>query len=184
MTKPWREGLPVRCIDTLTLREVEDADAASLAQHLGAEEVARSVSSPPPRTATAFERWISGARTQRASGKMACFAIVPSSGAHAVGIIQLFRLENESEWGLGFALGHQFWGTGIFQQAARAALAIAFDTLHATRVEATCLVDNARGNRALEKLGAVCTGTALQIPDPDGNIGDFRKWEFRAGAIN
>jgi hypothetical protein len=40
------------------------------------------------------------------------------------------------------------------------------------------LVENGRGNRAIEKLGAVYTGTALQVPDPDGNIGDVKKWEF------
>ena len=76
-------------------------------------------------------------------------------------------------------MGREFWGTGIFHEAARAALDIAFNRLLADRVEATCLVENDRANRALEKLGAVHTGIALQVPDPDGNVGDFKKWEFR-----
>jgi RimJ/RimL family protein N-acetyltransferase len=168
--------------DAITLREVEDADAASLTQHVSSEEVARFIS-PPPRTVTALKRWIEHVRTKRAAGSMACFAIVPPGGAHAVGFIQLWRLDDvddASVWGMGFVLGREFWGTGTFHEAARAALAIAFDTLRATRIEASCLVENGRGNRALEKLGAAYTGTALQIPDPDGNVGDFKKWEFAA----
>lgn len=181
MTKHWRENFPVHRSDTLTLREVEDTDAASLLQHMSSEEVTRFIS-PPPRALTAFERWIGAMRTQRAEGSRVCLAIVPPGGAHAVGFIQLFRLndaDDPSAWGMGFALGRQFWGTGLFHEAGRAALAIAFDTLRAARVEATCLVENGRGNRAIEKLGAVNTGIALQVPDPDGNVGDVKKWEFR-----
>jgi len=183
----WREALPVYRTDTLTLREVEGADAASLAHHLQSEEVSRSISSPPPPTVAALEAWIGRARAKRAEGARACFGIVPAGGAHAVGVIQLWRLErtgDSSVWEMGFAIGSEFWGTGIFHEAARAALAIAFDRLQATRIEANCLVENGRGNRALEKLGAVHTGIALQAPDPDGNLGDFKTWEFRKETFN
>jgi ribosomal-protein-alanine N-acetyltransferase len=179
--KSWREGLPVHHCDAFTLREVEDADAPSLAQHLSSEEVRQSVSSPPPRTVTAIERWINNARTKRAAGSMACFAIVPPGAPNAAGVIQLWRSSDTdaSLWEMGFVLGREFWGTGLFQKAAQTALAVAFDSLQATLVEANCLVENARGNRALEKLGGLHTGTDLRVPDPDGNIGDFKKWEFR-----
>ena len=49
MADEWREALPVYRSDALTLREVEDADAAPLAHHLSSEEVTRFIS-PPPRT--------------------------------------------------------------------------------------------------------------------------------------
>ena len=181
MSNQWRKALPVYRSDALTLREVEVADAASLAQHLSSKEVTRFIS-PPPGTLAALEQWIARARARRAEGARACFAIVPANRPTAVGFIQLWPLEradDSSVWGLGFVLGSEFWGTGIFHESARAALAIAFDRLQAARVEATCLVENGRGNRALEKLGAVHTGIALQVPDPDGNVGDFKKWEFR-----
>jgi ribosomal-protein-alanine N-acetyltransferase len=181
MSNQWREALPAYRSDALTLREVEHADAASLAQHLSSEEV-RHFISPPPRTLEALEQWIARARTRRAEGARACFAIVPANRSTAVGFIQLWRLkrgDDSSVWAMGFVLGREFWGTGLFHEAARAALTIAFDRLQAARVEATCLVENGRGNRALEKLGAVHTGIALQMSDPDGNVGDFKKWEFR-----
>jgi ribosomal-protein-alanine N-acetyltransferase len=158
-----------------------DTDAESLAHQVSSEEVRRFIS-PPPRDLAVLQHWIAHMRTQRAAGSVACFAIVPPSAEHAVGFIHLWRrkdAQDPSVWGMGFVLGREFWGSGIFQEAARAALAFAFDTLRATRIEASCRVANGRGNRAIEKLDAVYIGTALQVPDPDGNIGDVKKWEFR-----
>ena len=60
---------------------------------------------------------------------------------------------NVAEWG--FALGSDFWGTGIFMDAAQLVLDFAFDVLGAHRVEAKAAVKNGRGNGALHKLGAV-----------------------------
>jgi [ribosomal protein S5]-alanine N-acetyltransferase len=179
--REWCEGLPVFRSGTLTLREVQESDAPFLTHSLSAEEVVRFISRPPD-TVAAFERWIGRARTQRGEGTFVCFAIVPHGHAHAVGLIQLWRLGNAgepSDWGLGFLLGREFWGTGLFGEAAQAALAFAFDTLHATGIKAMCAVDNTRGNRALAKLGAVCTAVALQTHDPDGRLDDFREWEIR-----
>jgi hypothetical protein len=151
----WRDGLPVFRSATLTLREVEPSAAPSLRDHLSAEEVTRFISTPPD-TVAAFERWIGRARTQRSDGTFVCYVIVPAGHAHAVGLIQLWRSSeaaDNAEWGLGFLLG-----------------------------KAMCSVDNRRGNRALAKLGAVCTGVALQTHDPDGRPGDFREWEIRPAS--
>ena len=180
----WRDGLPAFRSATLTLREVESSDAPSLRDHLSAEEVTRFISTPP-ETVAAFERWIGRARTQRGDGTFLCYAIVPAGHADAVGLIQLWRSSeaaDNAEWGLGFLLGSDFWGTGIFGEAARVIVAFAFDTLHASAIKAMCSVDNRRGNRALAKLGAVCTGVALQTHDPDGRPGDFREWEIRPAS--
>jgi RimJ/RimL family protein N-acetyltransferase len=177
----WRKGVPVFRSVRLTLREVEPADAPFLTQYLSVEDVVRFISHPPD-SVQAFERWISRARTQRAEGTFVCFAIVPPERAHAVGLIQLWRMDkaaDPSDWGLGFLMSTDFWGTGIFHEAARTALGFAFDTLHATAIKAMCSVDNSRGNRALARLGAVCTGVALQGHDPDGRVGDFKEWEIR-----
>jgi ribosomal-protein-alanine N-acetyltransferase len=182
----WRERLPVFRNATFTLREVEESDAPSLTQDLSDEEVARFISRPPD-TATAFEHWIRRARTQRADGTFVCYAIVPSDRAQAVGLIQLWRLDKSvdtRDWGLGFLISRHYWGTGIFGEAARTALTFAFDTLQAIRVKAVCAVDNGRGNRALGKLGAVCTGVVMQTHDPDGRPGDFKEWEIRPETLS
>jgi RimJ/RimL family protein N-acetyltransferase len=46
---------------------------------------------------------------------------------------------------MGFAMGSQFWGTGIFVEAARLVLDFAFEVIGSERLEARAAVANGRG---------------------------------------
>ena len=122
------------------------------------EEVSRFIS-PPPTTVEGFERFIAWTHRERANGNYACFAIVPQGLTTAIGIFQVRSLEpgfGSAEWG--FAMGSQFWGTGIFAEGAKLVLDFAFDVIGAHRLEARAAVANGRGNGALRKIGAVQEG--------------------------
>jgi len=115
----WREKLPLLAGPTVTLRELELPDAASLLAMLNTEEVSRFIS-PPPTTVEGFERFILWAQRERAEGRYACFAVVPQGMDTAVGLFQVRQLEPSfasAEWG--FAIGSDFWGTGVFVDGAR-----------------------------------------------------------------
>jgi RimJ/RimL family protein N-acetyltransferase len=74
----------------------------------------------------------------------------------AIGIFQVRSLEPgfaTAEWG--FAMGSQYWGTGLFLDGARLVLDFAFDVIGTRRLEARAAVANGRGNGALRKVGAV-----------------------------
>jgi [ribosomal protein S5]-alanine N-acetyltransferase len=151
----WRTALPVLRGEGVTLRELRRSDAPTLLEMLTPEDVARFISKPPD-TVEGFERFIGWAQHERAEGRYACFAVVPEGLEHAVGILQLRAIEpgfRTAEWG--FAIGSPFWGTGVFAEAATAALEFAFDTIGANRLEARVVVSNGRGNGALAKMGAV-----------------------------
>jgi ribosomal-protein-alanine N-acetyltransferase len=147
--------LPVLTAPGVTIRNLRVEDAASLFDCLTREEVARFIS-PPPASAEAFERFIRWALERQRAGKYACFAVVPNGSEAAVGIIQLRDLGDDfslAEWG--FALGSNYWGTGMFMAAANLVLAFAFGTLGIERLEARCVAQNGRGVGALRKLHAV-----------------------------
>ena len=151
----WQQGLPTLRGSLVVLRELRASDAPSLFALLTTEEVSRFIS-PPPNSVEAFERFISWTHRQRVAGTYACFAVTVVGYDTAIGIFQVRSLEpgfGTAEWG--FALGSAFWGTGLFQQGAALVLDFAFDTLGVHRLEARAAVKNGRGNRALEKLGAV-----------------------------
>jgi [ribosomal protein S5]-alanine N-acetyltransferase len=157
-TSDWKAGLPVMAGSSFTLREMRLEDAPSLLAMLTTEEVARFIS-PPPTTVEGFERFITWANRERQAGNYACFAVVPEGMTTAVGIFQVRSLESgfgTAEWG--FAMGSQFWGTGIFSEGARLVLDFAFDVIGAHRLEARAAVANGRGNGALRKIGAVQEG--------------------------
>jgi len=157
-TSDWKAGLPVLTGSTFTLRELRLEDAASLLAMLTTEEVSRFIS-PPPTTVEGFERFIIWAHRERQAGNYACYAVVPQGMTTAVGIFQLRSLDSgftTAEWG--FALGSQFWGTGIFAESARMIVDFAIDVVDVHRLEARAAVANGRGNGALRKIGAVQEG--------------------------
>lgn len=158
VSSDWKQALPVLAGTSFTLRELRMEDAPALLTMLTTEEVSRFIS-PPPTTVEGFERFIAWTQRERQNGNYACFAIVPKGLTTAVGIFQVRSLEpgfRTAEWG--FAMGSQFWGTGIFTEGAQLVLDFAFDVIGAHRLEARAAVANGRGNGALRKIGAVQEG--------------------------
>src|SRR3954454_18454907 len=155
VTSDWQQGLPTLRGSQVLLRELRASDAASLFALLTTEEVSRFIS-PPPSTVEGFERFIAWTSRQRAAGTYACFAVTVAGFDTAIGIFQVRSLDatfGTAEWG--FALGSDFWGTGVFQEGAAMVLDFVFGTVGVHRLEARAAVKNGRGNGALQKLGAV-----------------------------
>jgi RimJ/RimL family protein N-acetyltransferase len=172
----WRTGLPALGGETIVLRDLRVSDARSLHERLSRDEVARFIS-PPPATVEGFERFICWAHTERTAGRSACFAIIATGTDTAVGIIQVRQIAESfdiAEWG--FALGSDFWGTGLFGAAAALVLEFAFDTLGVNRLEARASRLNGRGNGALRKLGAVHEGVLRRSFLRDGEYHDQILW--------
>jgi RimJ/RimL family protein N-acetyltransferase len=151
----WRKGLPTLRGRQVVLRDLRASDAASLFALLTTEEVSRFIS-PPPTTVSGFERFIDWALRQRSAGTYACFAVTVAGFDTAIGIFQVRSTEpgfGTADWG--FAIGSDFWGTGVFMDGAALVLDFAFQSIGVHRLEARAAVKNGRGNRALQKLGAV-----------------------------
>ena len=178
ITSDWRDALPVLNGSHVTLRELEIADAPSLFAMLTSEEVSRFIS-PPPTTVEGFERFITWARNERAAGRYVCYAVVPQGMTTAIGLFQVRQLEPgfaTAEWG--FAIGSNFWGTGIFMDAAPMVVTFAIETLGVTRLEARAAVANGRGNGALRKLGAVQEGVLRRSFFRNGQHLDQMLWSI------
>ena len=151
----WRGGLPSLSGAQITLRELRVSDAKDLLASLGTAEVTRLISPPPP-TVDGFEKFIAWTNRQREAGKSIAYGVTLKGSNTVVGLFQVRSISNGfgiAEWG--FALSSEFWGTGIFMDAAQLVLDFAFDVLGVHRMEAKAAVRNGRGNGALQKLGAV-----------------------------
>ena len=176
----WRQNLPVLGGTKVTLRELELTDAPSLFAMLTPEEVSRFIS-PPPTTVEGFEKFILWARAERAAGRYACFAVVPNGMTTAIGLFQIRQLEPgfaTAEWG--FAIGAQFWGTGVFVEGGHMVVDFAVEVLGVRRLEARAAVANGRGNGALRKLGAVQEGVLRRSFLKNGQHLDQMLWSILA----
>src|SRR3954468_3158254 len=152
VTSDWQQGLPTLRGSQVLLRELRASDAASLFALLTTEEVSRFIS-PPPSTVEGFERFIAWTSRQRAAGTYGCFAVTVAGFDTAIGIFQVRALDasfETAEWG--FALGSDFWASGVLQEGATMVLDFAFGTVGVHRLEARAAVKNGRGNGALQKL--------------------------------
>ena len=179
-TSDWKSALPVIAGTTFSLRELRIEDAPSLLAMLTTEEVSRFIS-PPPTTVEGFERFIAWTHRERKAGNYACFAIVPQGMTTAIGIFQVRSLDpgfGTAEWG--FAMGSQYWGSGIFIEGARMILDFAFDVIGAQRLEARAAVANGRGNGALRKIGAVQEGLLRRSFQRNGQHHDQVLWGILA----
>jgi RimJ/RimL family protein N-acetyltransferase len=178
VSSDWRDALPVLTGSKVMLRELEVTDAASLFAMLTPEEVSRFIS-PPPTTVEGFERFITWAQAERAAGRYTCFAVVPHGMTTAIGLFQIRQLEPgfaTAEWG--FALGSEYWGTGIFMDGAKMVVDFAVETLGVSRLEARAAVANGRGNGALRKLGAVQEGVLRRSFLKNGQFLDQMLWSI------
>src|SRR5687768_713904 len=176
----WRQALPVMAGSNFTLRELRKEDAPSLLAMLTTEEVSRFIS-PPPTTVEGFERFIAWTHRERAAGNYAYFAIVPAGMTTAIGIFQVRSLEpgfGTAEWG--FAMGSEYWGSGMFAEGARLILDFAFNVIGTRRLEARAATANGRGNGALRKLGAVQEGVLRRSFLRNGQYYDQVLWGILA----
>jgi ribosomal-protein-alanine N-acetyltransferase len=177
-TTDWRHQLPLLAGTTIVLRELRASDAPSLFAMLSTEEVSRFIA-PPPTTIEGFERFITWTHRQRSAGLYACFAVTINDTA--IGLFQLRQLESGfrlAEWG--FAIGSEFWGSGIFKESATLLLEFAFETVGVYRLEARASVRNGRGNGALRKLGAVQEGVLRKSFCRHGEYQDQALWAILA----
>ena len=150
----WQIELPELVGRRVMLREPRAGDATALFSLLSTEEVSRFIS-PPPSTLEGFERYVSWTHRQRAGGHYVCFAIVPVGAEAPIGLIHVRALDlgfATADWG--FAIGSEFWGAGLFAEAAELVLDFTFDVLGTHRLEARAALCNGRGNGAMRKLGA------------------------------
>ena len=174
----WRSEMPSLEEGRVTLREARLSDAPSLLAVLSTEEVARFIS-PPPATVDGFERYIEWTRRQREAGQYVCFAVVPRGSETPIGLFHLRALGpgfGTADWG--FALGSEFWGSGLFTVCAELVLNFAFDVLGTHRLEARAALCNGRGNGALKKLGAEREGVLRHAFYRNGDYLDQVLWSI------
>jgi len=106
---------------------------------------------------------------------------VPHGSRAPIGVFQVRSLATgfeTAEWG--FAIASEFWGTGVFGDAANLVIAHAFQALGVRRLEARAATANGRGNGALEKIGAIREAVLRQSFPRRGENHDQALWTILA----
>jgi ribosomal-protein-alanine N-acetyltransferase len=155
------QELEVRGSD-LRLRLARIEDAPALFRLASDADVTEFFSWGPYRRQQEAEAYIRGLAAKRAQGSMLEFVIVhPQAGVIGVTGLSEFALRDRRAT-VGTWHGSEWWGKGANRQSKGLVLALAFRELGLGRVTAWCGIDNARSQKALERLGFVHEGVLRQ----------------------
>jgi ribosomal-protein-alanine N-acetyltransferase len=124
-------------------------------------------------TRVAFRRRIRRYQRDMRNGTGYPFFVFTPDGDTLLGGLTLTHVQRgvTQSCSLGYWMGAAHAGKGFMTAAVKAAVILAFDTLHLNRVEAACLPNNAASIRLLEKVGFTREGYARRFLCIDG------KWQ-------
>lgn len=145
----------------LTLRPLEERDAAAVHRLVNDWEVVRMLSNLPfPYPRGLAESWITGTQRQARAGTAWHFAIERNS--ILLGCIGLTFEKLRKAARVGYWVGRAHWGQGIATQALQAILGWAFARLNIERVYAEVAEDNHPSISVLERSGFQRVGADLR----------------------
>jgi ribosomal-protein-alanine N-acetyltransferase len=142
----------------LVLRYAREDDALALFALASDPDVTRFFSWGPYTDESEAAAYVRSLTRKRADGERLELVIVhPEAGVIGVTGLSEFSLRDRRAV-VGTWHGREWWGTGANRQSKTLVLALAFRGLGLERVTAWCGADNARSQKALERLGFVHEG--------------------------
>jgi RimJ/RimL family protein N-acetyltransferase len=137
----------------VTLRPIERSDLVRLVELLEDPEVAVLAGEGPVILASLAE-WEAWFERRAANPPNDSISFAVESEDELIGQAGLHRIDHFNQrCELGIALGKDFWGRGLGQQATRLLVGYAFTYLNMNRVSLRVLADDARGVSAYRKAG-------------------------------
>jgi RimJ/RimL family protein N-acetyltransferase len=151
---PWRRSLPDLVCADFRLREPRLNDAAQLAAAFGA---APTLGVARPGSSDGWLHFVASARTGRAEGHTACFAMVPAGATDISGLVLLRRLAPGSRVATAaFVFATTGWPSDLPYRSLACALEFAFGTAGVDRVEGRA--GSPAEREIVRRLGAVDEG--------------------------
>jgi [ribosomal protein S5]-alanine N-acetyltransferase len=153
----------------LLLRSLEREDVPAMVRLAGVNEIAATtLQIPHPYEEDDAQSFLAKASEDFRAGRSVSFAISILPGRELCGAVGLHLADAHKRAELGYWIGVPFWGKGYATEAASAAVAFGFETLHLNRIYAHHFAGNAASQRVLEKIGMRHEGRSRQ---------HIRKWD-------
>ena len=178
----WRQGLPLIVTSRVVLRELRHSDASALSALARSPEVSRFSPWPGPAGVDAFEAFVTRAWRERATGRYAGFAIVPSAQTEPAGLIELRSLQPKFYRAEAVPfLGPEVWHGGVFEDVMRLLFEFAFGTVGVQRIELRTPAAHDVCTGALERLGVQKEATLRSSFFSDSRFDDQYLWAVVRG---
>lgn len=150
---PLFEAFPTLATARLTLRQPNRADAPGMFGYASDPQVAQFTTWEPHYSVTDSERSIDDFLNIYRYQAGVVWLLEERATHQLVGSLALLLAPRHRRAELGYALARSHWGQGLMLEAAQAVVALAFDPVGLTRIEARCIPENRASSRVMEKLG-------------------------------
>jgi RimJ/RimL family protein N-acetyltransferase len=139
--------------DRLSLRPLEDGDAARIFALINDFEIVRNLSMVPwPYERSMADDFIRDSEVQAREATAIRRAIVPKDQPELIGIIDM-RFRERRTGIFGYWIGRDFWGMGYTSEALGVFVDFAFNDLGMSRVRAEALQENLASLGVMKKNG-------------------------------
>ncbi len=166
-------NLPTISTTRLSLRKISQQDVDHFFEVFSNPQVMRYWSTPPLPDKAAASKQIAEIQALFARRQMLKWGIAFKDNDQLIGSVTLFQPDfTHRRVELGYALGRAYWGQGYMQEALRAVLNYAFETLNFHRIEADVDPRNDASVRTLERLGFQREGYLRERWQVNGEIQD------------
>jgi ribosomal-protein-alanine N-acetyltransferase len=154
----WRP--PVVETGRLVLRGWEVRDAEPVFEYASDPEVSRYMSWDSHRDRADTDAFLNGVVARNYSLRELDYALChrDSPDVPIGGLGVYWRDKEHGVMELGYVLRREYWGRGFVPEAGRALVVRAFETTEAMRIFAPIFAENARSQRAAEKMGMKLDG--------------------------
>jgi len=174
----------------LTLRFLTEADLPAVYEIFSHPEVMRYWSYPAWTDHSQAQQWLTNNQEGYRTGNALQVAIERRDDHQLVGTCTLFQFHVASRRAeIGYALGRPYWGLGYMQEALRALLQYAFQTLDLNRLEADIDPRNLASAHVLERLGFLKEGHLRDRWIVNNEVSDTalygllrREWQARSSV--
>ena len=146
-------NIPTLQTGPLSLRPLQEADAATLHRIYQAEGVLRYFPNTLPPPLEKLQRFVTGQQAHWEKYGYGNWGILPAGEREIVGWAGLQYLPELDETEVGFLLDRPFWGKGYATLAARAALRFGFEHFDFDHLIALVHPENIASQRVIEKCG-------------------------------
>ena len=168
-----REHLPTINTSRLSLRPISAADADDFYAVYSNPEVMRYWSTPPLANRDAASKLIDEIQEGFERQELLKWGIALLADDKLIGSVTLFHMDfTHRRAEIGYAQGRAYWGNGYMQEALKAVLNYAFETLNLHRIEADVDPRNDGSVRTLERLGFQREGYLRERWQVNGEIQD------------
>jgi RimJ/RimL family protein N-acetyltransferase len=138
----------------LLLRSFIDKDVPTVVRLAGVKEIAATtLQIPHPYVEEDASTFFAKANEDFRAGRSVSFAITIQANKELCGAVGLHIAKEHNHAELGYWIGVPYWGQGYATEAAGAAVASGFDSLHLNRIFAHHFAGNTGSQRVLEKIG-------------------------------